>query len=168
MMLLHKQKVAAVICTALLATAGVVNYLNHTESESVSVTIPPASEEYEENTNYGEAKYVSSNLSLEKNRSEAVALLQEVADSESTDPEKKAQAQGELIRIAKDMEKEALTQQILLEKGFQEVRVFFSAPSATVSVKSDGLTPQELAQIRDTLKTDGGIEPKNLKIIETK
>ncbi len=168
MLLLHKRKVAAVICTALLATAGVVNYINHTESESVSLNLPGASESYDENTNYGEAKYVSSDLSLEKDRSEAVSLLQTVSEDENADPVKKAEAQGELIRIAKDIEKEALAEQILAEKGFQQVSVFLNSPQATVSVKSDGLSQQELAQIRDTLKNDAQIEPQNLKIIEAK
>ena len=168
MLLLHKRKVAAVVCTALLATAGVVNYINHTESQSVSLNLPGANESYDENTNYGEAKYVSSDLSLEKNRSEAVSLLQSVSENADADPAKKAEAQGELIRIAKDIEKEALAEQILTEKGFSQVSVFLNSPQATVKVKSDGLTSQELAQIRDTMKNDAKIEPQNLKIIEAK
>lgn len=167
MLLLHKRKVAAVICTALLATAGIVNYINHTESESVSLSLPQADESYDENTNYGEAKYVSSEITLEKNRSEAVALLKTVSEDEGADPIKKAEAQGEIIRIAKDMEKEAVVKEILSEKGFQEVDVFLNSPKATVSVKSEGLTTQQLAQIRDIMK-DAEIEPQNLKIIEAK
>ena len=167
MILLHKRKIAAVVCTALLATAGVVNYINHSETQNVSLTLPPANESYEEGTNYGEAKYVSSDLSMEKERSEAVSLLQIVSEDENASPEKKAEAQDEIIRIAKDMEKESLAQRILAEKGFQNVRVFLSSPDATVSVQSEGLTQQEIAQIRDTMKNEAGIEPKNLKIIET-
>ena len=168
MLLLQKRKVAAVICTALLATAGVVNYINHSESQSVSLSLPQANESYDENTNYGEAKYVSGDLSLEKSRSEAVSLLQTVSEDVNADPVKKAEAQGELIRIAKDIEQEALAEQILIEKGFQEVSVFLNSPQATVRVKSNELTNQELAQIRDTMKNDAKIEPQNLKIIEAK
>ncbi len=167
MILLHKRKIAAVVCTALLATAGVVNYINHSESQSVSLTIPPANESYEEGTTYGEAKYVSSDVTLEKERSEAVSLLQVVSEDESADPEKKAKAQEEIIRIAKDMEKETVAERILTEKGFENVHVFLSSPDATVSVQSDGLTEQEIARIRDIMKNEAGIEPKNLKIIET-
>lgn len=167
MILLHKRKIAAVICTALLATAGVINYINHSESSTVSLSIPPASESYEEGTTYGEAKYVSSEVTLEKERSEAVALLQTVSQDESADPDKKAEAQGEMIRIAKDMEKETIAERILTEKGFQNVHVFLSSPDATVSVQSEGLSQQEIAQIRDTMKNEAEIEPKNLKIIET-
>ena len=168
MLLLHKRKVAAVLCTALLATAGVVNYINHTESESVSLPLPQANESYDENTTYGEAKYVSSEITLEKNRSEAVALLKTVSEDEGADPIQKAEAQNEIIRIAKDMEKEAVVKEILSEKGFQNVSVYLNSPQATVSVQSDGLSDQQLAQIRDTLKNDAQIEPKNLKIIEAK
>ncbi len=168
MILLHKRKIAAVVCTALLATAGVVNYINHTEPQAVSLSIPPASESYEEETSYGEAKYVSTDLSMEKERSEAVSLLQTVSEDQNASPEKKAEAQDEIIRIAKDMEKETLAERILTEKGFQNVHVFLSSPDATVSVQSDGLSQQEIAQIRDTMKNEADIEPKNLKIIETK
>ena len=168
MLLLHKRKVAAVICTALLATAGVVNYINHTESESVSLSLPPADESYDESTNYGEAKYVSSDITVEKNRSEAVALLKTISEDEGADPVKKAEAEGEIIRIAKDMEKEAVVKEILSEKGFSDVSVYLNSPQATVSVKSEGLTDSQLAQIRDTMRSDANIEPQNLKIIETK
>ncbi len=167
MILLHKRKIAAVVCTALLATAGVVNYINHSETQSVALTIPPANESYEEGTTYGEARYVSSDLTLEKERSEAVSLLQIVSEDENADPEKKSEAQGEIIRIAKDMEKETLAERILTEKGFQNVHVFLSSPDATVSVQSEGLTEQQIAQIRDTMKNEAQIDPKNLKIIET-
>lgn len=167
MILLHKRKIAAVVCTALLATAGVVNYINHSDAEPVSLTIPPASESYEDHTTYGEAKYVSTDMDMEKERSEAVSLLQIVSEDESADPTMKAEAQGEIIRIAKDMEKETITEQILTEKGFSNVNVFLSSPDATVSVQSSGLTPQQIAQIRDTMKNEAGIDPKNLKIIES-
>ena len=167
MILLHKRKIAAVVCTALLATAGVVNYINHSETQTVSLTLPPANESYDEETTYGEARYVSSDVTFEKERSEAVSLLQIVSEDENADPEKKAEAQEEIIRIAMDMEKETLAEQILTEKGFTNVNVFLSSPDATVSVKSNGLTPQELAKIRDTMKNEAGIDPKNLKIIET-
>ena len=167
MILLHKRKIAAVVCTALLATAGVVNYINHSEAQTVSLSIPPANESYDESGSYGEAKYVSSDMTLEKERSEAVSLLKTVSENEDADPAKKAEAQGEIIRIAKDMENETLAEQILTEKGFVNVNVFLNSPDATVSVQSDGLSQQEIAQIRDTMKNEAGIEPKNLKIIET-
>ena len=168
MILLHKRKIAAVVCTALLATAGVVNYINHSEAQTVSLAIPPANESYDEGTTYGEAKYVSSDMTLEKERSEAVSLLQIVSEDENADPQMKAEAQEEIIRIAKDVEKETVAEQILKEKGFESVNVFLNSPDATVSIKSDGLSQQEIAQIRDTMKNEAGIDPKNLKIIETK
>ena len=167
MILLHKRKIAAVVCTALLATAGVVNYINHSESQSVSLTIPPANESYEEEITYGEARYVSSEISLEKERSQAVSLLQIVSEDESADPQKKAEAQEEIIRIAKDMENETVAKRLLEEKGFQNVNVLINSPDATVSVKSDGLSQQDIAKIRDVMKSEAKIEPKNLKIMET-
>jgi len=167
MILLHKRKIAAVVCTALLATAGVVNYINHSESQSVSLTIPPANESYEDETTYGEARYVSSDVSLEKERSQAVSVLQIVSEDEDADPQKRAEAQEEIIRIAKDMEHETLTKRLLSEKGFENVSVLINSPDATVSVKSDGLSQQDITKIRDVMKTEAGIEPKNLKIMET-
>lgn len=167
MILLHKRKIAAVVCTALLATAGVVNYINHSESQSVSLTIPPANESYEDETTYGEARYVSSDVSLEKERSQAVSVLQIVSEDETADSQKRAEAQEEIIRIAKDMEHETLTKRLLSEKGFENVSVLINTPDATVSVKSNGLSQQEIAKIRDVMKTEAGIEPKNLKIMET-
>ena len=177
MMILSKRKIAAVICTALLATAGVINYMDTKDAvEPVNLTLPEANESYESETNYGEAKYVNAdereedikNLTIEKSRSEAVSLLQTIAQSEEAGADKKAEAQSEIIRIARDMEKEAVVTELLKAKGFSDVSVYMNSPGATVSVKTEGLTDSDLAKIRDTLKTDGNIMPQNLKIIEMK
>jgi hypothetical protein len=170
MVVFHKRKIAAVLCTALLAVAGVVNYNQYVGSKTVSLPVPSKEEKYDENINYGEAKYVSKDNSVEKNksRSEAVALLKSVAESKDAATDKKAEAQGELIRIAKDIEKEAIVTELLTKKGFSDVAVFLNSPQATVSVKSEGLSQSDLAKIRDTLKNDGNIQAQNLKIIEVK
>lgn len=181
LMVLSKKKIAAVICTALLATAGIINYVKTDDYTAVNLDIPKPKAEYDENTIYGEAKYVNTedqeeipfeeendNLSIEKSRSEAVSLLRTVAESETASADKKAEAQGEIIRIANDMEKEAVVKEILIKKGYEDVSVYLNSPGATVSVKSDGLTDMDLAKIRDVLRDEGGILPQNLKIIETK
>lgn len=175
MMVLSKRKIAAVICTALLATAGVINYVDTKNAvEPVNLSLPEANENYESETNYGEAKYVNADeenikdLTIEKSRSEAVSLLQTIAQSDEAGADKKAEAQSEIIRIARDMEKEAVVTELLEAKGFTDVSVYMNSPGATVSVKSDGLSDSDLAKIRDTLKTDGNIMPQNLKIIEIK
>ncbi len=198
MMVLSKRKIAAVICTALLATAGVINYVGTKDNVAVNLDLPEGSESYDEQTNYGEARYVSTddkkaeetdkndeqsakneeeknaddtdikNLTLEKSRSEAVSLLQTIASSDTSSVDKKAEAQTEIIRIARDIEKEAVVTELLKAKGFSDVSVYMNSPGATVSVKSDGLSDSDLAKIRDTMKTDGNILPQNLKIIEKK
>lgn len=184
---LSRRKIAAVVCTALLATAGVVNYVKTDDYSAVNLEIPKATDEYDENTVYGEAKYVNNEenaeieeekelnyedetdeLSVEKTRSEAVSLLKTVAESDNASADKKAEAQGEIIRIANDMEKEAVVKEILKKKGYMDVSVYLNSPGATVSVKSEGLTDEDLAKIRDVLKDEGNILPQNLKIIETK
>ena len=181
-----KKKIAAVICTALLATAGVINYVKTDNYTAVNLDIPKAQDEYDEDTIYGEAKYVNTDekeevqepkeipyeededLSIEKSRSEAVSLLKSVAESETASADKKAEAQSEIIRIANDMEKEAVVKEILKKKGYEDVSVYLNSPGATVSVKSEGLSNEDLAKIRDVLKDEGEILPQNLKIIETK
>lgn len=192
MMVLSKRKIAAVICTALLATAGVINYVGtNNDTTPVNLNLPEGNESYESDTNYGEAQYVSNkedtnekeqttenektdenedikNLTIEKSRSEAVSLLQTIAQSDDANVDRKAEAQSEIIRIARDIEKEAVVTELLKAKGFSDVSVYMNSPGATVSVKSEGLSDSDLAKIRDTMKTDGNIMPQNLKIIETK
>ncbi len=186
LMILSKKKIAAVICTALLATAGVTSYISSNRVEQVNLSLPEPSAEYDENIVYGEAKYVNSDESepeetivyeeeiaeeentIEKSRSEAVSLLKEVSENENSSADKKAEAQGEIIRIANDIEKEAVVKEVLKDKGYKDVSVYLNTPGATVSVKSDGLNEGDLAKIRDVLKDVGGIFPQNLKIIETK
>ncbi len=187
-MVFSKKKIAAAVCTALLATAGVTSYISSNRVSQVNLELPQPSEKYDENTIYGEAKYVNSDEvekessevieyeeeiseddnSIEKSRSEAVSLLKEVSENENSTADKKAEAQGQLIRIANDMEKEAVVKEVLKDKGYNNISVYLNSPGATVSVKSDGLNDSDLAKIRDVLKDVGGILPQNLKIIETK
>ena len=168
MILLNRKKIAAVLCTALLATAGVVNYFQYNNARPASLNLPLPDEKYEEDTSYGEARYVSTDLNKEKSRSEAIALLKSVAESEGSDPDKRAEAQAEIIRIAGEIEKEAVVIDLLTKKGFSEVSVSISANNATVSVKSQGLEADDVAKIRDTMKNDADIPAQNLKIIEVK
>ena len=189
LMILSKRKIAAVICTALLVTAGVINYANQNRYAPVNLQIPEATDEYDENTVYGEAKYVNSEnsaepegteeiieyeeedeseASIEKSRSEAVSLLKEVSEDENATADKKAEAQGEIIRIANDIEKEAVVKEVLKKKGYKDISVFLNSPGATVSVNKADLQESDLAKIRDVMKDVGGILPQNLKIIEIK
>jgi len=184
LMILSKKKIAAVICTALLATAGITSYISSNRVEQVNLDLPQPSEKYDENIVYGEARYVNSDenepeeiieyeeengdKTIEKSRSEAVSLLKEVSENENSSADKKAEAQGEIIRIANDIEKEAVVKEVLKDKGYDNISVYLNTPGATVSIKSEGLNDTDLAKIRDVMKDIGGILPQNLKIIETK
>ena len=66
--------------------------------------------------------------------------LQTIAQSDEAGADKKAEAQSEIIRIARDMEKEAVVTELLKAKGFTDVSVYMNSPGATVSVKSEGLS----------------------------
>jgi hypothetical protein len=53
-----------------------------------------------------------------------------------------------------------------MAKGFEECVAVISNGNASIVVKSDGLTPAQLAQINEIVYEQASIKPVNVKIIE--
>ena len=69
-------------------------------------------------------------------------------------------------RIALDIEREANIETLVTAKGFAQCVAVVNGDSANVIVKSDGLLPNEIAQINEIVYEQAGIVPANVKIIE--
>ena len=109
--------------------------------------------------------FASAQLSRQQARDQAIAVLQSVVASTS-DEVSRDQANADISRIASEIQTEAAIETLIKSKGFEECVAVISEGNASVIVRSDGLLPNELSQIKEIVWEQAGIDPLNIKIIE--
>ena len=105
-------------------------------------------------------------LSRQKARDEALEVLQTVVESAEALDETKTQAFADISQIAKDIENEANIETLVEAKGFKDCVAVVSGSMANIVVKSNGLMPNDIAQINEIVYEQAGILPVNVKIVE--
>lgn len=110
--------------------------------------------------------FASSVLSREKARDEAIDVLKTVVNNEATLEDAREAALMDIARIADAIECEANIETLIKSKGFEECIAVVTGTNANVIVKSDGLMPNELSQIKEIVYEQAGVDPINIKIVE--
>lgn len=110
--------------------------------------------------------FASITLQRKQARDEAMEVLQSVAASSTALDEAKEAALDDINRLALDIEREANIETLVLSKGFEQCVAVINDTSCNIIVKSNGLLPDDVAQISEIVYEQAGILPDNLKIIE--
>lgn len=107
-------------------------------------------------------------INRQRARDEAIEVLQLVLDNDEALEEAKSVAMAEMTQIAVNIEKESNIESLISAKGFEDSVAVISGSSCSVVVNTDGLLPNEVAQIQEIVYEQAGILPENMKIIEKK
>ncbi len=107
-------------------------------------------------------------INRQRARDEAIEVLQLVLDNEESLEEAKSVAMAEMTQIAVNIEKESNIESLISAKGFDDSIAVISGSSCNIIVNTDGLLPNEVAQIQEIVYEQTGILPENMKIIEKK
>lgn len=113
-----------------------------------------------------DAYFAATQVSRQRARDEAMEVLRAVVESETAVETVKGQALSDISRIALDIEREANIETLITSKGFAQCVAVVNGESANIIVQSDGLLPNEIAQINEIVYEQAGILPANVKIIE--
>jgi stage III sporulation protein AH len=105
-------------------------------------------------------------VSRQRARDESVDLLNSIVDNAESMPDVRDHALQEIAVIAQEIEKEANIETLVKAKGFAECVAVVSGENANVIVKTDGLMPNEVGQIKEIVYEQTGIIPGNVKIVE--
>lgn len=105
-------------------------------------------------------------LNRQRARDEAMEALQLVVDSENALAELKEDAMQSMARIANNIATEANIESLIIAKGFTECVAVLNENSASIVVKSAGLLPNEIIQIKEIVCEQSGLDPAAIKIIE--
>lgn len=102
----------------------------------------------------------------ERSRSEALETLQVVIDSSETMPDVKDEALRSMVDMASRIECEAVVEEMVKAKGFEDCVAVMRDDGVNVVVKSPGLLPGEVAQITEIVMEETGLSPEEIKIVE--
>lgn len=112
------------------------------------------------------AYFASTQVSRDRARDEALAVLQSVVDSAEADSTTKTQALTDISVIAKNIEAEANIEAMVMAKGFEQCVAIINDDLCTIVVKTDGLMQNQISQINEIVYEQTGIKPVNIKYIE--
>ena len=112
------------------------------------------------------AYFASTQVSRDRARDEALAVLQNVVDNAETDSATKTQALEDIATIAANIEAESNIEALVMAKGFQQCIAIINDGACTIVVQSEGLLPNQMSQINEIVYEQTGIKPVNVKYIE--
>jgi|GEM_PF-206340 len=113
--------------------------------------------------------FVEAKMDKESARSEALDILKSIVEDEKSPVDSKTKAQNEMVAIAKAIDQEAIVENLLKAKGFQEVVVFINEGNVNVVVKAEGeLVPAQVAQIQDVVISQTNVSADKIKIVPVK
>ena len=105
-------------------------------------------------------------VSKQRARDESLELLNNILDSSESMPDIRDKALKDIQTIANEIENEANIEVLVKAKGFSECVAIVNGENANVIVKTDGLMPNEVAQIKEIVYEQTGIIPSSVKIVE--
>ena len=150
-------------CLVIVAIAGYLNIRYGTTPASVS----SAQEDQEAVEETDAASYFTSAIiDRERARGEALEVLVSITEDAAASDAAKTDAYMQMERIANETSWEIDIENLIKAKGFAECVAIINEETANIVVSTEGLTPGEVAQIKEIVYLEASIQPKDIKIIE--
>ena len=185
-----KQIIIAGLCT-LLGLAVFTNYavtanrsVRPAEADSaIGEEAQDGSESVDGGSNYGDSQFVSggsisdddvsaffasARLSKRESRDEAKEFLQTMINGGDVRGEEIQAIAYDAAALGGFIESEAKVEAVLRAQGFSDVLCYISDRGTNIIVRTDGLTAQDAAKIRDALLSEVSIPVENITIVEIK
>ncbi len=170
-MVFQRKQLVFVLMIVLVLSAGYINYRYQSSEEKQVYGVLNASENVRR---IGETRLVNANkadyfsearLAKTKARDERLELIEEVLVNGS-DAEKET-AQKQKLEIGKNIESEAVLENLLGAKGFENILVTITEQGITVSVQADEkMREADSAIITEAIVLELNVSPETIKIIE--
>jgi len=145
------------IMIALLLVTGYVNVALNSSLSSNSTQTSAGST----TTNF----YTTYRNERESTRTQEIQFYDSIIASATSSEDAKTEAEENKLALISQMEKELVTEGIIIGKGFEDVIVTSSTANVNVFVKSAELTATEVAQISSVVTEQLGVEIDKIIII---
>lgn len=150
-------------CLVIVAVAGYLN-IRYGITPTKEVAQPEDGAVQEEVS--AESYFASAIIDRERARGEALEVLVSITEDEEASESAKTDAFTQMERIANETSWEIDIENLVKAKGFEECVAIINDENANIVVSSDGLTPGEVAQIKEIVYLEASIQPKSVKIVE--
>ncbi len=151
-------------CLVIVAIAGYLNIRYSAEPvSSEPKDVPEQQVQKEEDT---QSYFASAIIDRERARGEALEVLLSITEDAAASEAAKTDAYTQMERIANETSWEIDIENLIKAKGFEECVAIINEETANIVVSSEGLTPGEVAQIKEIVYLEASIQPKDIKIIE--
>ena len=147
------------VVTDALAVNGEVGVIIYGEAQLVSVV---------EST--GDKFFEQARLSRTKTRDEALDKLQKSLKNAKLSDEEKAELTAKLTATIDSITAESDIENLIKAKGFVDCVAFIDSDKVNITVMTtnDGLTKEEVAQIRDIVLSKCKVSAQNITVVEVK
>lgn len=98
-------------------------------------------------------------------RADEMALLDSIVQRENAPEDSVKKADERRIELTRFTEQERAIEKLLVAKGFEDAAAFVQEGTATIVVKKEKLTDEEIARILEMAMRQTGQEASNIKII---
>ncbi len=115
-----------------------------------------------------QAYFTTARLNRQQSRDEAVETISQMIGQEGLDEEKKDALTMQATQIAQAVETETKVENMVKAKGFEDCMVYIDDEKANISVQTQGLLPEEAAQIKDIILRETNVSAENISIVEVK
>lgn len=169
LMLLRRQWIVPMMFVFALVTAAVAGW-RATDEPQPSVPAPPpaapaAGIVEDRATTDGDAFYVDCRLDREQSRGRQVEYLRAIINDPKAAAEERKEAQSELLRITREIERETSTENVLRARGFYDAAVLFQGRAVTV-ILPQRLNAEERTSVITLVARGTGVAPDEVMIID--
>ena len=112
--------------------------------------------------------FVSARLERKKARDEAVETLANTLKDADVSDEEKELATSKAIAVSKQIEQENKIETLVKAKGFTECLAFVDDETVRMVVKTEGLTAEQAAQIKNIVIEETEVLTENISVVEQK
>lgn len=116
----------------------------------------------------GTGYFEDAKMNRESARASAMESLKATASDEKIDEKTRALAGEKLVEAAADIEKESQIESIASAKGFPDFCAYVNDGTVTITVRSDGLTDEDVVKIKDIVTSGSDISADRIKIVQVK
>ena len=161
-----KANITATVAVLLIGCAVMLNWLVFSKVPEADPVSEVAAETSDKAADDSDSFFTESQIIRQRARDESIEVLQSIIYSEDALEDVKSEAWSDINSIAKNIEAEANIESLVVSKGIKECVAVISDGAASVIVKSDGLTQDQITQIQEIVYEQAQIPVENLKIIE--
>lgn len=114
------------------------------------------------------AYFDDAKMNRETARAAAMESLKATAADETIDQATRTLAGEKLVACADNIETESRIENVAAAKGFKDICAYVNEGSATITVKTDGLSDDDVLKLKDIVISSTQINADNIKVIEVK